>query len=541
MPAPRKHMIWIRVLASIGLGLVWAFAFPTWNMVGFAWVAPACLIAISASSKGKAVFGWAYLASWVHAATALYWLLNMPHLAAAIAGWLSLSAYVALYPALWGWICWLTLSKFKNNPHSEQPINTLEWFRSLTLLNAQRLSLSGAVLWVGMEWLVSHLFTGFPWLLLGASQLPWTPLAQTAAIGGIPLISFIMVWTSLSVGIGIVRTRIRTPNPWKWMPDAALPVCVIIALNFYGYQRIQSIEASRPKDSIQVALIQPAFPQTLIWDSREDQSRFEDLLKLSEAALQLDVDLLVWPEGAFPGNIDSFKPVWDLLDRYQAWLCFNGTDVDVETLSTDDPTIFNAAFLMNPSGQLKSIYHKRHLVMFGEHVPLDQWFPFLRMLTPIEQLFTAGKQPEVFHLPEKDVRFFPLICFEDVMPYLSHEATQEIDYLLNLTNDGWFKESAAQIQHAGLASFRSIEMGLPMIRCGNNGLTCWIDPAGRRDGVGFANDSLDIYGRSFRVAEIPKGWNVPATLYQRLGKHFSFGCFLIGCAMVMATLRKKVP
>ena len=80
---------------------------------------------------------------------------------------------------------------------------------------------------------------------------------------------------------------------------------------------------------------------------------------------------------------------------------------------------------------------------------------------------------------EQDIRLFPLICFEDVMPHLSHQVTHEIDCLLNLTNDGWFKESAAQFQHAGLAAFRSIETGLPMIRCGNNGLTCWVDPAGR--------------------------------------------------------------
>jgi apolipoprotein N-acyltransferase len=124
----------------------------------------------------------------------------MPHLAGAIAGWLSLSAYVALYPALWTWMCWHILSKLKNTHHPEQSINTLEWLRSLTLLKAQRLSLLGAVLWVSMEWIVSHLATGFPWLLLGASQLPWTPLAQTAAMGGVPLISFMMVWTSLSVG-----------------------------------------------------------------------------------------------------------------------------------------------------------------------------------------------------------------------------------------------------------------------------------------------------------------------------------------------------
>ena len=537
--AHQKHKLWLRLFACIGLGLIWAFAFPKWNMVGFAWLTPACLIVIGAGTQGKSVFGWAYLASWTHAATSLYWLLNMPHFTGALAGWFSLSAYVALFPALWTAICWHLIYQFKGTAHNGAPTDTLQWLRSRTLFEAQRLSILGAVLWVGMEWIVSNLFTGFPWLLLGASQLPYAPLAQTAALGGVPMISFIVVWTSLATGIGIARTKLRTPGPWTWLPDTILPVGVTIALCIYGYQRIQSIEDSRPKETFKVALIQPAFPQTLIWNSLEDQSRFEDLLGLSKAALQLDVDLLVWPEGAFPGNIQSFKPMKDLLNQHQAWFCFNGTDVDFETLNSDHPTTFNAAFFMNPSGQLRDTYHKRHLVMFGEYVPLHQWFPILKILTPIQHLFTAGKQAEAFHLPEQDIRLFPLICFEDVMPHLSHQATHEIDCLLNLTNDGWFKESAAQFQHAGLAAFRSIETGLPMIRCGNNGLTCWVDPAGRINTPGSHLGSEDIYSKGFRIMDIPKGWKVPLTLYQNIGRYFSLTCFLISCILILAKTKKK--
>ncbi len=514
-----------------GLGFLWTLSYPQWQMVGFAWIIPACLIALSANLKLKAVFGWCYLASWIHSATTLYWLLNMPHFAGAIAGWLSLTLYTAIYPALWACLFWglLLRSQILCQKAVQKRKGTLEWFRSLTLIESQRIALVGAMLWVGAEWMMSHLLTGFPWLILGATQLTWGPLAQTASLGGVSMISFVMVWTSLSVGMGLIRTQLTNPHPWKWIPDSILPLGVVLLLNVYGYQRIQLIESLRSEETIRVGLVQPAFPQTLIWDAEEDQTRFEELLKLSEAALQLSPDLLLWPEGAFPGNVNTVEPLWELLNKYKAWLCFNGTDVDVKSQETDNPRIYNSAFLMDPSGRLKGTYHKRHLVMFGEFVPFSDQLPFLKMLTPIQNLFTAGVEAQVFHLPDMGVALYPLICFEDVMPYLCDQTRQKkADILINLTNDGWFKESAAQIQHASLAAFRSIETGLPMIRCGNNGLSCWIDPAGKIRATDSGGDPSDVYDQGFRIVEIPKNWEMKPTVYQKVGRFFPAVCFWAG-------------
>ena len=241
MLAYNKASILIRVIASLGLGFIWALAYPTWNMTGFAWVAPAGLLAMSAGHKSWQVFGWGFLVSWTHSATSLYWLLNMPHLPAAIAGWLSLSAYVACYPALWAWMVWRLISYYRLQTNPVQPPSAVEWIRSLTFIQAQWMALWGAALWVGLELTVSHLLTGFPWLLIGATQLPWTPLAQAAALGGVYLISFVLVWASVSMGIGVTRMQISRPCPWRWMPDVALPAGVILLLSLYGYQRIQTV------------------------------------------------------------------------------------------------------------------------------------------------------------------------------------------------------------------------------------------------------------------------------------------------------------
>ena len=102
-----------------------------------------------------------------------------------------------------------------------------------------------------------------------------------------------------------------------------------------------------------------------------------------------------------------------------------------------------------------------------------------------------------------DVKTSVLICFEDMFPHLAREyADDDTDFLVNLTNNGWFGESAAQWQHAAGALFRAVENGLPLIRCSNNGLTGWVDAHGRLRQV-FRDDRGTIYGPGFLTAEIP--------------------------------------
>ena len=195
---------------------------------------------------------------------------------------------------------------------------------------------------------------------------------------------------------------------------------------------------------------------------------------------------------------------------------------------------------MDPAGKVQGTYHKRHLVIFGEYVPLADLFPFLKMLTPIQSLFTPGSAPRWFELNKPETRLYPLICFEDVMPYLARASGEKkADLLINLTNDGWFKNSAAQLQHGSLAAFRCIENGLPMIRCGNNGLTCWIDPAGHLQGVESISDETEIYGKGFKTFRIPLGWTMPRTVYRQGGHYFGMVCCLFSICLILDTLRRR--
>ena len=134
-----------------------------------------------------------------------------------------------------------------------------------------------------------------------------------------------------------------------------------------------------------------------------------------------------------------------------------------------------------------------------------------------------------------------LICFEDVFPHHVREyAEDDTDFLINLTNDGWFGEGAEQWQHAGSAVFRAVENGLPLLRCCNNGLTCWIDSRGRLQQV-FRDEAGRIYGAGVMTARIPvlsPGETRDPTFYNRHGDWFGWSC--VGATALLLAQRLKV-
>jgi apolipoprotein N-acyltransferase len=183
-------------------------------------------------------------------------------------------------------------------------------------------------------------------------------------------------------------------------------------------------------------------------------------------------------------------------------------------------------------------YRKRRLVIFGEYVPFSKWLPFLSAMVQSEGEFTPGDQPVAFRLKELGITTSVLICFEDVFPHLAREYVEEdTDFLLNLTNNGWFGESAAQWQHAANAVFRAVENNIPLVRCANNGLTCWVDRRGNMHDVHFPG-SKDIYKAGYKIVDVPiggEGKYVP-TFYRRYGDVFGWICV---ATTVFVLIRKR--
>ena len=199
---------------------------------------------------------------------------------------------------------------------------------------------------------------------------------------------------------------------------------------------------------------------------------------LTETAVMTQVDMIIWPETATPEPLrydpESFALVTNLAVKTQAYLLTGTIDV---TPYSSPPEAFNGAILIRPDGSLGGIYHKIHLVPFGEYVPLRKIVPFFKWLTPITDSFERGEEFTLFHL--KELRFGTVICFEDTVPEVYRCFIQRgADFMVNLTNDAWFKDSPAAEMHLANAVFRCAETHRPLVRCTNNGVTCVVDEFG---------------------------------------------------------------
>jgi apolipoprotein N-acyltransferase len=540
----RNLLLRSRYLLAIVAGLLLAASFPKIGITGLAWVAPALILVAAIGRSGWEAFRIGYVAGLAHYLASLYWLLLIPYRWHGIplgpaAGWLALSAFIALYPATWVWL----LSEVQGSRFKVQGSR----FALLPDSWAQRTlwSLSGAALWVALEMVVARLFTGFPWNLLGASQYQLLPVIQIASFTGIYGVSFFVVWVSLSLLSAMLVIIQRPQLRSAWICEIILPLGVVAALFAFGLREIQSHSASLRK--LKVTFIQPSIPQTVIWEEAKNDVRFAELIRLSQEALSNHADLLLWPEAAMPKPLryyrEMFEPIAGLARSNHAWMIVGSDDVEVPPGSDrpEDQLFFNSSFLISPQGKLIGEgYHKRALVIFGEYIPMYRWLPFMKWFTPIEGQFTRGDRAVPFKLDNLNVKTAVLICFEDMFPHLAREyADEDTDFLVNLTNNGWFGEGAAQWQHAASAVFRAVENGLPLIRCANNGLTCWVDEHGRLRQI-FHDQKGTIYGPGFMTAEIPllaEGEKRPRTFYNQHGDVFGWVCVVVGAMMLLRRIK----
>ena len=538
---------WSRYLLAVVAGLLLAAAFPNFipdfNLAGFAWIAPALMLTAAHGTRGWETFRIGYMAGLAHFLASLYWLLLIPVTGFPILGWLALSAFVALYPAVWVW----AVSRFA--------IRESGWATRF------HWSLAGAAVWVALEMIRARLFSGFPWNPLGASQYKLTPLIQIASVTGVYGVSFLVVWVSLSLfnaGQSILRDPARR---LAWQAEIILPLAVVMTLFVFGSARLRSLPP--PAATLRVTFVQPSIPQTMIWDTAENTNRFRQLLALTERALTNETDLLLWPEAALPNfNEASFTAITNLIQRHHVWMIFGADDVEpkLNPVGTERYDYYNAAFLFHPASSFAQVYRKQKLVIFGEYIPLVRWLPFVKWFTPITGGFTSGGKPVPFVLerrfpnrPGPDatpteqagletgaparVKTSALICFEDVFPHLAREyADADTDFLVNLTNDGWFGEGAEQWQHAAAAVFRAVENGLPLLRCCNNGLTCWVDARGSVQQI-FRAETGGVYGAGFVTWKIPllaPGEKRAPTFYNLHGDWFGWACVALAAPLLLA-------
>jgi apolipoprotein N-acyltransferase len=535
---PRSNLFRRYLLAALA-GAMLGMAYPTMGLAALAWLAPGMMLAIALGHGGWNGFRIGYVGGLSFHLVSLYWLLLIPVRFAPVIGWLVLSAYLALYQGVWVFLCW---KLYPYRLDASGP--TTPWQQFLTNRWAKQLqwTLTCAALWVAAEMVQARFLTGFPWNLLGVSQFRMTPLIQIASFTGVYGVSFLMIWFSVALVSASAVMVFRPARPRDWMAEIMPPIFVVVILLGYGLRQVAYAPASPA--SLKVALVQPSIPQEVIWDTAKSEKRFQQLIQLTRRALTNQPDLLVWPEAAVPNlfryDTNIHVVVTNLVRAHDVWLVLGADDV-VWTNGKNgqsDYKYYNCSFLINPQGGLERIYRKRKLVVFGEYVPFANWFPFLRDFTSVHGDFTPGDLPVPFLLKNLKVKLSVLICFEDIFPNFTRQYVDaDTDFLLNLTNNGWFGESAAQWQHAANAVFRAVENGLPLVRCANNGLTCWVDAQGRIHDEYFPL-TKDIYGAGFKIVRVPitAGKRRSPTVYRVYGDWFGWGCVAWSLSMILWAL-----
>lgn len=394
--------------------------------------------------------------------------------------------YLALFPALTGYAWW----KIGGKSAATRP----SW----------RVALFLAVLWTSAEWLRGILFTGFPWLALGYSQTPPSPLAGYASLLGIHGTTFA---TALAAGFVPMLRRSR-----------AAVVGLFVLMGMGGLLSLVqwTSPVGRP---VTVSLLQGNVPQGIKWDPARLPLSFDTYAHL---ASENPADLVVLPETAIPLYFDQIPDDW--LKRVAG----TGELIVGAALRSDKNDSLNGAVAITREGG-RHAYAKRHLVPFGEFIPPGfAWF-FDLVRIPMAD-FSAGDalQPP---LPAAGQSIAINICYEDLFGNAIVQPLPGASLLVNLSNTAWFGRSLAQPQHLQIARMRAIETGRPMLRATNTGMTAIITPDGQVTG------QLPPFTRGALRGEV-RGY-AGMTPYARMGDGGAL-VLLVACLVFLLRHRKKV-
>lgn len=347
------------------------------------------------------------------------------------------------------------------------------------------------------EWLRGHVLSGFPWDAYGMALGDHLLLAQFAAIGG--LYSLTVLAIAIFAAPALIADRKSFPasgRGWRERIPAGLVVALLALAGLAAYGAFRLAEG-RPGvlASVKVRIMQPNLSQDAKFSPDNGPAILNRYLSLSDRSTGpehtglADVNLLVWPESAFP---------FILANEPQALALIGGALPPGTVLVTGAAraenraqgtgsrrtVFFNAMQVLTRGGLILDTYDKVHLVPFGEYLPFNKVFERLgiRQFVDVPGGFEAGVDHTILSLPGLPTAV-PLICYEAIFPEEVARAVKagasRPGFFINVTNDAWFGHTAGPYQHFAEARLRTIEEGLPMVRGGNTGISAIIDPYGR--------------------------------------------------------------
>ncbi len=416
-------------------------------------------------------------------------------------------------------------------------------YSRLNLAFTNWLWVAAPALWVSLEYLRTYAFSGFPWALLGYSQYQWLPLIQASDMAGVYGISFILVMSNVAITTflnWVLANRKKPVQGFPWQPILAFLLVLSGSLMYGEWQIQQQTLLDKSATSLSIGLVQANISQDKKWDTTYIDETINRYTTLSQQTGK-KLSLLIWPEAATPFFFEK-EPAYQriilgILKDTQSPLLFGSPTLRFEP--DGSPYLLNSAYMLSPNTLLTGRYDKRHLVPFGEYIPLKSFLFFLEKLVVGIGDFKPGQGPMTLGLPDSSETVQPSfavpICFEIIFPDLVRQMAKEgANFLVTLTNDAWFGDSAAPYQHFSMSVFRAVENHLAVARAANTGVSGFITPEGR------IVTATPIFTQEAVTGSIPLRRS-PQTFYTKYGDVFSWGCviltgfFLIACRILFST------
>jgi apolipoprotein N-acyltransferase len=451
----------VRLGLAVGSGLVCAVAFPPWDLepAAFFGLVPLLLALEGSTPRQAAWVGYASGQSFYLAT--IWWVINTMTTYGRMPLLLSLVALLLLCGVLAGYTA---------------------AFAGLLVWGRRRLRFPRAIepclavgLWVALEFLRTYLFSGFPWALLGYSQYRQPTVRLLASALGVYGISALLVLVNGTLAALLLMSLEARGEGVRWR-GALLPVglTALTLLATVGYVRLLWRDPTGG-EAIRVGLLQGNIDQSLKWDRSYQTATLDIYARLARRVAAERPALIVWPETAIPFLLRREPELAGGVHRLAA-----ETGIPMLVGSPDvgeDGRLYNAAFLLGTDGRIHGRYAKRHLVPFGEYVPLQRIFFFLDKLVVGIGDFGRGHRATVFSLD--GARFSVMICYEVIFPGEVREFVRAgAQFLVNITNDAWFGRSGAPSQHLAMAAMRAVENGTYLVRAANTGISAVIAPTG---------------------------------------------------------------
>jgi len=509
----RPAVAWLLTIAS---GVLQIVMFPSPSLYFLCWVALVpLLLAIlwRRESPGKS-FLLAYMSGIIWYGGSCYWVYHVMNSYGSLSPPVAVGVlvlfclYLGLYHGLFGFLIALVARSSRVGP--------------------TRALLFAPFIWVGVE-LARARITGFPWDLLGYTQIDNIPLTRIATVTGVYGLSWVVALVNCAFALAIFRFRQQG--------RALLIVSLATAATLQSGTLVKPVAV--PADHVAV-LLQENLPVDFNeWTAEYYDRMIASLVQLSSSLSGHEqpgaesLKLVIWPESPAPFySVDPKFRHWmtALASDAHAYLIVGSLGVNPAKDTQQHVQIFNSAALVSPDGEIAARYDKIHLVPFGEYVPFKSFFVFAEKLTKEVSDFSRGSLRTVFTLGEHKAGAF--ICYESIFPdEVRQFARHGAELFVNISNDGWFGESGAPGQHLNMARMRAIENGRWVLRSTNTGITASIDPLGR---------VVDRAQRNMRTAlRAQFAFTNVTTFYTRFGDCFPFTCAIISLIVIIFAGRRS--